>query len=72
MDMTVKTQLYCQLYVTRQLHVSANTILVIIRLDTRPWPVAETQTNYDVYTVTKADRCGSQLPLLLTAITTPQ
>jgi len=26
MDMTVITQLYCQLYITRKLHVSANTI----------------------------------------------
>jgi len=26
MDMTVITQLYCQLYITCQLHVSANTI----------------------------------------------
>ena len=38
----------------------------------RPWPVAETQATYDVYTATKADRCESQLPLLLAAITTPQ
>jgi len=27
---------------------------------------------YDVYTAIQADRCGSQLPLLLAAITTPQ
>jgi len=26
MDITVITQLYCQLYITRQLHVSANTV----------------------------------------------
>jgi len=33
MGMTVITQLYCQLYITYQLHVSANRILAIIRLD---------------------------------------
>jgi len=27
---------------------------------------------YDVYTATKADRCESQLPVLLAAITMPQ
>ena len=32
--MTVITELYCQLYITCQLHVSANTILAITRLDT--------------------------------------
>jgi len=37
-----------------------------------PWPVAETQATYDVYTATKADRCQTQLHLLLAAITTPQ
>jgi len=39
---------------------------------TRTRPVAEMQATYDVYTATKEDRCESQLPLLLTAITTPQ
>jgi len=34
MDMTVITQLYCQLYITCQLHLSANTSFSIIRLDT--------------------------------------
>jgi len=34
MDMTVITQLYCQLYITCQLHVSAILFLAIIRLDT--------------------------------------
>ena len=33
-DMAVITQLYIQLYITCQLHVSANTILAIISLDT--------------------------------------
>jgi len=33
MDMTVITQLYCPLYITRQLRVSAYNILAIITLD---------------------------------------
>jgi len=32
--MAVTTQLYCQIYITCQLHVSANTILAIIRFGT--------------------------------------
>jgi len=32
--MTVITQLYCQLHITCQVHVSASTILAIVRLDT--------------------------------------
>ena len=34
MDMAVITQLYCQLYITCQLHVRPILLLAIIRLDT--------------------------------------
>jgi len=55
MDMTVITQLYCQLYITCQLHVSANTILSIIRLDTI---IGE---NYTIYNVIQySHRCWSK------------
>ena len=43
MDMTVITQLYCQLYITCQLHVSANT--TVIRLDKI---IGETYTIYNM------------------------
>jgi len=51
MDMTVITQLYCQLYVTCQLHVSANTISAIIRLDTI---IGENYTIYNMILLTPA------------------
>jgi hypothetical protein len=45
MDMTVITQPYCQLYITCQLHILADTILAIIRLDTT---IGE---NYTIYMI---------------------
>ena len=55
--MTVITQLYCQLYITCQLHVSANTILAIIRLDTI---IGENYTIYNMIQYNHQCRCKSR------------